>query len=270
MAMFEQTLPARADTNPHLRTVQHQFRRQTEVYAAMPLVNDPELLSHIVSISGVAKSHQVLDVACGPGFVTMAFAPHCTSVVGIDATDRFIARAKAEAAMRRLDNVTFLVGDAERIPYPDESFDVAVCRFAVHHFPRPATVLSEMKRIVRPGGRIVIVDMLVSEDSAKAAYRNEMERLCDPSHARALPGSEFEHMFSRLGLELTYKQTFKSTYSVADWIAHGAPTAERAARIMEMMEASVAEDKSGLAVRVTNGKMYFSFIGASYVMRRRT
>ena len=269
MAMFEEGLLPTSASQHDLEAAQLQFSRQAEIYSKMTVVTDRERLSHIVSISGVGKSDRVLDVASGPGLVAMAFAPHCASVIGIDATDRFIARATAEAAMRRLDNVSFILGDAERIAYPDESFDIAVCRFAFHHFPYPTAVLGEMRRVVRPGGSIVIVDMLASEDPARASYHNAIEQLCDPSHTRAIPGSEFERMFTRFGLEVTYKQTFKSTYSIEDWIAHGAPTADRAARIVEMMEASVTEDKSGLCVRITNGRMYFSHIGASYVMRRR-
>jgi hypothetical protein len=76
-------------------------------------------------------------------------------------------------------------------------------------------------------------------------------------------------MFVRHRLELTYKQTVKSTYSLEDWIAHGAPTPDRAARILEMMEASANADRSGLNVRVTNGRIFFSHTGASYVMRRK-
>ena len=267
MTMFEQS--TRTATGAHLEAVQRQFRRQAEAYSAMPVVTDPEFLSYIVSISGVSKGDSVIDVASGPGFVAIAFAPHCGRVIGIDATDRFVARATGEAERRRLDNVAFMLGDAEQMAFPDHAFDVAVCRFAFHHFPRPTVVLAEMRRLVRPGGTIVLVDMVAAEDPVKANYHNDLERLCDPSHARALPASEFERMFARQGLDLTYKQTVKSTYSLEDWIAHGAPTPDRAARILEMMEASANEDKSGLNVRITNGRLFFSHTGASYVMRRR-
>jgi ubiquinone/menaquinone biosynthesis C-methylase UbiE len=268
MTTFEQS--TRAETSLHLEAVQRQFRRQAEAYSAMPVVTDPEFLSYIVSISGVSKSDSVIDVASGPGFVAMAFAPHCGRVIGIDATDRFVARATEEAARRRLENVSFMLGDAERMAFPDDAFDVAVCRFAFHHFPRPAAVLAEMRRVVRPGGTIVLVDMVAAEDPVKANYHNELERLCDPSHARALPASEFEQMFASLSMDLTYKQTVKSTYSLEEWITHGAPPPDRAARILEMMEASANTDKSGLNVRITNGRLFFSHTGASYVMRRRS
>src|SRR5229473_1479306 len=111
----------------HLDTVRRQFGRQAEAYEAVPIVTDPDFLGFIVSISGVGKSDGVLDVASGPGFVAMAFAPHCSRVVGIDATDRFVERATAEGMRRGLGNVAFVMGDAERIAFPDSSFEIAVC-----------------------------------------------------------------------------------------------------------------------------------------------
>jgi ubiquinone/menaquinone biosynthesis C-methylase UbiE len=253
----------------HLELIQKQFGRQAEAYEAVPIVTDPEFLNYIVAISGVGKRDRVLELASGPGFVAMTFAPHCREVTGVDATERFVARATAEAARRRLDNVAFQLGDVERIEFADASFDIAVCRFAFHHFPRPAAVLAEMRRVVRGGGTLVIVDMLASEDTAKADYHNQLERLCDPSHARALPASEFERMFADLGLEFGYKKTVKSSYRIDDWIAHGGPPAEQVAEIKGLMRASIDQDLSGLDIRLVDGVMHFSHTGASYVLRRR-
>jgi ubiquinone/menaquinone biosynthesis C-methylase UbiE len=257
------------DADTHLEAIRRQFRRQAEAYVAVPVVTDPEFLSYIVSISGVGKQHQVLDVASGPGFVAMAFAPHCDRVIGIDATDRFVERANNEAAARRLANASFVLGDVTQMAFPDASFDIAVCRFAFHHFPEPAKVLAEMRRVVRPGGVNIIVDMVASEDPVKAAYHNDVERLCDPSHARAIPATEFERMFSEQGFDLTHKQTIKTSYTIDEWIAHGGPPADRDAKIREMMSASIADDKSGLNVRRVNDTIAFSHTGASYVIRKR-
>ncbi|MGH7986853.1 MAG: class I SAM-dependent methyltransferase, partial [Candidatus Binataceae bacterium] len=148
----------------NISIIQRQFRRQAEAYSTLPVVTDPALLEFMVSISGVAEGQRVLDVASGPGYVALAFAPHCASVIGLDATDRLVERARATAAERGIANVWFALGDVERMALRSGSFDLATCRFAFHHFPRPATVIAEMCRVTRPGARIVIVDMLASED----------------------------------------------------------------------------------------------------------
>jgi ubiquinone/menaquinone biosynthesis C-methylase UbiE len=256
-----------AEGQHNLSVVREQFRRQAEVYAGMPVVSDPRLLDFIVSLSGVVKSDRMLDLASGPGFVTMAFAPHCAQVIGIDATDRLVAHARAEAARRGLANVSFLIGDVERMAIAAQAFDVAVCRFAFHHFPRPAAVVAEMRRVTRPDARLVI--MLASEDPARADYHNVLERLCDPSHARALPAPEFERIFAEQELDVTYKQTRKTTFTADEFIAHGAPSATTTARILELMETAIEGDRAGLRVRREHGKLCFSHTGVSYVLRKR-
>ncbi|MGH7934382.1 MAG: class I SAM-dependent methyltransferase [Candidatus Binataceae bacterium] len=258
-----------SDAADNLSAIQQQFRRQAEVYSTMPVVTDPKLLDFMVSISDVGKSDRVLDVASGPGYVAMAFAPHCARVVGIDATDRLVARARAGAERVSLNNIAFVLGDVEHMAFAPRSFDLATCRFAFHHFPRAASVIAEMSRVTRPRARMVIVDMLASEDPARADYHNAVERLCDPSHARALPASEFERIFAHQDFEVTFKQTRKTSYRLEDWIAHGAPSAENTAKIFAMMEASIDDDKSALDVRREQGTIWFSHTGVSYVIRKR-
>jgi ubiquinone/menaquinone biosynthesis C-methylase UbiE len=252
----------------NLSVVQNQFRRQAEVYSAMPVVTDPAMLEFIVGISGAGPRDQVLDIASGPDFVTMAFAARCARAVGIDATDRFVARARDDATRRGLTNVTFVLGDVERMAFAEGLFDIVSCRFAFHHFPRPAAVLAEMKRVARPGGTLVIVDMNASEDAARADYHNRLERMCDPSHARAIPNSEFLRMFDSAGLELKASHERRSSYTVEEWIAHGAPPPAVAAEIRRLMEASIEGNKTGLNVRREAGELSFSHSGASYVLHK--
>lgn len=249
----------------NLAEVQRQFRRQAEAYSTMKVVTDPRILESMVELSGVTAQARVLDVASGPGYVAMAFAPRCRAVVGIDATDRLVERARAEAARRGIGNVTFMLGNVERMPFSAGEFDLAACRFAFHHFAHPRMVLAEMARVLRPGGRMVIVDMTTSEDPAKADYHNRVERLCDPSHARALPASEWERMFADAGLEIAHRGGRETHYDLESWLAHGGPPPERRTQIYEMMEASLETDRSGLKVRRHNGQIWFSHTGVTYV-----
>ncbi|HLK88159.1 MAG TPA: methyltransferase domain-containing protein [Candidatus Binataceae bacterium] len=257
-----------SDRPDNLSLVQQQFRRQAEAYSTMKVVTDPRLLDDMVEISGVRPDWRVLDVACGPGFVALAFAARCRRVDGIDATDRLLARARDEARRRAIANVAFMQGNVERMPFRAERFDLATCRFAFHHFAHPREVLAEMTRVLKPGGRMVIVDQTTSEDPAKSDYHNRVERLCDPSHARAIPVSEWDRMIADAGLEVAHCGRLRTSYDIESWMAHGGPPPERRARIIEMMEASLETDRSGLHVRRENGQIWFSHTGVSYVLTR--
>src|SRR5262245_4481859 len=133
-------------SDDHLTAVRRQFTRTAEVYARLMQTTQARGLKGLVSLSGAGAKDKVLDVACGPGFLTMTFAQGCEHATGFDATDAFIDLARAEAARRGLGNIHFEHGDAERMPFPDASFDVVSCRAAFHHFPRPERVLHEMVR----------------------------------------------------------------------------------------------------------------------------
>lgn len=256
------------DQADNLTLVQRQFRRQAEAYSTMKVVTDPRILDHMVEVSQVRPDSRVLDVACGPGFVAMALAPKCRSVLGIDATDTLVARARAEASRRGISNLGFALADVERMPFGPDRFDLATCRFAFHHFAHPREVLAEMARVLKPGARMVIVDMTTSEDPAKSDYHNRVERLCDPSHARAIAVSEWERMIGEAGLEVAYRGGRETSYDLESWMAHGGPPPERRAQIVEMMEASLAADRSGLKVRRQDGQIWFSHTGVTYALTK--
>lgn len=257
-----------ASEREHVDIVREQFRRQADAYSQMAVVRNQKLLQSIADASGAGPGDRVLDLASGPGYLTMLLAERCREAVGVDATDRFVEQARSLATKRGIANVSFELGDVERLRYADGSFDIATCKFAFHHFPRPANVVAEMARVVRSGGTLLIADMIASEDPAKRAYQDRVERLCDPSHASAIPASEFEHMFGERGLEITAKLGRETSYTVAEWMHHGGPSEETAREIVALLEASLAPDLSGLRVRRENDELCFSHQGMTYVLRR--
>src|SRR5204863_348816 len=78
-------------------------------------------------------------------------------------------------------NVLFMKADAAALPFVDGSFDVVVSRFAVHHFENPAVQIAEMRRVLRPGGRLAVADLVSDPDPEIAETQNRLERLRDPS-----------------------------------------------------------------------------------------
>lgn len=254
----------------HLNRVQEQFRRQAEAYERMADVSDRKGLGALVRFAGASPADRVLDVACGPGFLTLEFAEVAKTVVGFDGTDTFVEHARREAARRGLANVEFHHGNAVALPFADAPFDVVSCRAAFHHFPEPHRQLAEMVRVLAPGGRILIADMIASEDPDKAAYHNDVERLCDPTHARALSDTEFRALFDAAGLEVVRRGSAPNPYSLRDWISHGAPPPENVRRIEAMMQASLSRDLTGLQVRMENGELWFSHTGVAWLLRKRS
>jgi ubiquinone/menaquinone biosynthesis C-methylase UbiE len=251
-----------------LDRVREQFTRQADAYARMAQTQDPRPLEGLVAVAGTQPGERVLDVACGPGFLTLAFARRCGEAVGVDATENWLPRAREEAKRRGLANARFEAGDARQLPFADASFDVVACRAAFHHFPAPELVLAEMRRVAKPGGRLLIADMLGAEDAATGERHDAIERLCDPTHVRALPASTFERLFAEARLETLRTIPGTLAYDAEEWIEHGGPDAATAREILSRLEASIAGDTAGLAVERAAGRLRFRHRTALYVLRR--
>ena len=107
----------------------------------------------LVSFAGVSAGQRVLDVACGTGVVAVTAAGVGARVDGLDLSPALLidARRNAEIAQASID---FREGDVEALPYADASFDVVLSQFGHMFAPRPALAVSEMLRVLKPGGRI--------------------------------------------------------------------------------------------------------------------
>jgi ubiquinone/menaquinone biosynthesis C-methylase UbiE len=259
--------------NPHVQhhvdRIRAQFTRQAEVYARMRQATEQRGLDGLVQLAGTTRSDRVLDVACGPGFLTMTFAARAADATGFDATDAFLVLARAEAARRGLGNVVFASGDAEELPYDEGTFDVVACRAAFHHFPRPERVLSEMRRVAKRGGRLIVADMLGSDDAGRAALHDRMERLCDPTHVRALPESELARLFANAGLEVRHVARAALGITVDEWIAHGGPDDGTARELRALAATSIDGDRAGIGMhRDAAGRLAFAHRTAAFLLVR--
>jgi SAM-dependent methyltransferase len=107
----------------------------------------------LVKFAQVASGQNVLDVACGTGVVAVTAARRGATVSGLDLSPVLLERARHNAHLAGT-TVAFTEGDAEALPYPDASFDVVLSQFGHIFAPRPAVVLSEMLRVLKPGGRL--------------------------------------------------------------------------------------------------------------------
>lgn len=123
----------------------------------------PAIRRTTVELANVASGEKVLDVGCGTGSLAIAVkakAGAAAEVHGIDAAPEMIDVASRKAAGRKVD-VRFQVGLVEDIPFPDGNFDLAMSTLMLHHLPDDLkrTGLAEIRRVLKPGGRLLAVDM---------------------------------------------------------------------------------------------------------------
>jgi SAM-dependent methyltransferase len=101
----------------------------------------------------------VADLGCGEGYLTIEAARWAKRVVAVDRSKDVLAQAKALATRRKIRNITWKQGELEHAPIADTSMDVVLLSQALHHAERPAAVLAEARRILRAGGRVVVLDL---------------------------------------------------------------------------------------------------------------
>ncbi|HYB29524.1 MAG TPA: class I SAM-dependent methyltransferase [Solirubrobacteraceae bacterium] len=220
----------------HGQIVDRAFTEQASTFNASAVANAAEILDVIVEDAQPQRSERWLEAACGPGIISRRLAPLVASVHGVDITPAMVETARREAQAAGIDNATFEVGDATATDLDDESFDGALTRFSIHHLPVPGRLFAELARLVRPGGRIVVVDHLADEDAEARAWAQEVERLRDPSHWASLSAARLCALGERAGLELERERRFAFELDFDDWLRRG--TSDPAAR--QLVELALA------------------------------
>jgi SAM-dependent methyltransferase len=130
-----------------------QFQKQSWAhFAPFELLTTP-VAPRLVRHAEVTAGQRVLDLACGTGVVAVTAARLGATVTALDLTPELLARARENADIGGL-SIDFHEGDAEALPFPDASFDVVVSQFGHMFAPRPAVVLNEMLRVLKPGGTV--------------------------------------------------------------------------------------------------------------------
>jgi ubiquinone/menaquinone biosynthesis C-methylase UbiE len=200
----------------HRDRVRQEFARQADRFGAARAITAADLTRRFAD--AVPAGGLVLDVACGPGIVSAALAEKARAVVGVDLTRRMLENARRRCAAAGLANVAFVEGSAEALPFAAAAFDVVVTRLSIHHFKEPGRVLADMRRVLRPGGKLVLADVVSADNAEKSALHNAIEVLRDPSHVRMLPVAELIGLVSAAGFTIVSQDVWEQPRELEEWL----------------------------------------------------
>jgi ubiquinone/menaquinone biosynthesis C-methylase UbiE len=246
-----------AENDAHREAIRTAFTNQAETYSTSERISDPVGRQAFLDFVAPDPSACVLDVATGPGFMAFAFSPRVASVLGVDLTPAMVERAQAESSRLSLANVHFQEGDVEGLPFADATFDITTCGSAFHHFLNPHRVLTEMVRVLRPGGLVAISDITTSEDPIKAKLHNRIENLRDPSHTRSLSVSELVQLGAGCGLIAPRTLTSRRERWLSEWVAISKTPPETVEVVGSLMTGAEAGDAAGIGVWLQDGEPHF-------------
>jgi ubiquinone/menaquinone biosynthesis C-methylase UbiE len=179
---------------------QERFAKTAERIAALQDARAAELEQKVLRFVIPGGDERALDSGTGTGALAFALAPHVREVVGVDVVPELLAQARKRVEQRS--NVSFVEGDATKLPFGYGEFDLAGTLRTLHHIARPELVVAELARVTRSRGRVLVIDQIAPVDPVAAVELNNFERTRDPSHTRTLADVDLRGLFESNGLVL--------------------------------------------------------------------
>jgi ubiquinone/menaquinone biosynthesis C-methylase UbiE len=191
---------------------------------------------------------RLLDLGCGGGHVSYRAAPLVAEVVACDLTPSMLATVQAAANERGLANISVQQAPAERLPFADASFDIVVARFTTHHWQNRDAGLREARRVLKPDGRAIFIDVIAPESALLDTWLQAIEVLRDISHVRNYSATEWFAALARAGFAIDSLTPRRLPLHFADWVARTRTRAEHVAAIRSLQAVAPAEVSEHFAV----------------------
>ena len=202
----------------------------------------PDLSARVRRMLGPFTGTELaLDSGCGTGALAFALAPHVGRVIGVDVSADYLATARELAP----ENVDFVEADSTALPFEYGRFDITGCLRLLHHVRRPELAVSELARVTRRGGRILIADQLGSIDPLRSLELDRFERLRDPSHQRLLPDADIRGYLEANDLVLIWSEVERERIDLEERLALAEVPEDQRVRVRGLAPAPVYEVEIG-------------------------
>jgi ubiquinone/menaquinone biosynthesis C-methylase UbiE len=259
IAMEEKKMDIKSD-------VKKQFGRSAASYVTSEGHRKGGDLQTLVALADALGTELALDVATGGGHTANALAPLVGKVTALDLTPEMLTAAEKFIKGNGHENVEFVEGDAEKLPFSDETFDIVSCRIAPHHFPNITSFVSEVSRVLKTGGQFLLDDNVVPENKEFDEFYNTVEKKRDYSHFRAWKKSEWLQMLENEGFEIQELYRFEKPFDFESWCNRMHVSDTEKAELNDYMLNSSDKVKQKFRIQIENNTI-ISFQGEAVVLK---
>ncbi|WP_028534925.1 class I SAM-dependent methyltransferase [Paludibacterium yongneupense] len=190
----------------------------------------------------------VLDIGCGAGHLSYALAPGVARVVALDPSERMLAVVAAEARARSLPQIETRAGRAEALSFDDASFCMAASRYSAHHWTQLETALHEMRRVIRPGGYLMMIDIEGCEDALVDTHLQTIELLRDRSHVKNRSPSEWRRLLHVAGFDVLAHESWPTRLDFTAWVERMRTPPDLVAVLHALQSGAPQEVRQALAI----------------------
>jgi len=230
--------------------LQRRFAASAPLMAEQTASHAGDLGDRVARFAALTGTERVLDAGTGTGTLAVGIASHVREVVGVDLVPELLSEARRLAKGR--ENLSFVQGDILALPFEPGSFDLAASSRTLHHVGRPELLLSELTRVIRPGGAVLLIDQLASPDPLEGMAHDRIERLRDASHTRTLSDQDIRGLLEANSLVLRRFETSQEERDLDRFLdlgaCHGAP---REAAVEEVERLVRQGERAGIELRRT-------------------
>lgn len=232
------------------------FEAHTEAYRQSASHKAGRDLERLVAALGPQQDDRLLDVATGAGHTALTLLPRVGEVVALDLTPGMEQVFMREMDERGLAGARFVVGDVEALPFGEASFTLVTCRRAAHHFPDKERALGEMIRVLAPGGRLGLVDMVAPSIPGGIELADGLERIRDDSHVGQWMPEAWETAVRSAGLEVSHLEVDIDDVPLKTWLAPVTGTPELLRRMAECIRRAPPGAREAVVPEGPGGRLF--------------